>query len=139
MTLSSLIERLEKAEGPDRELDADIAAAVLGGEIQWLQTAMTGDAFPVRKYPSKDHIRGFGREPVQRYTSSIDAALTLVPEGFKWKAGYSRYVPHNAEIQDYRANPVLGVFVGECDSNRAIALCIAVLRAQAAIEGGGNG
>jgi len=137
MTLSSLIERLEKAEGPDRELDADIAAAVLGGEIQW-QTAMTGDALPVRKYPSKDHIRGFGREPVQRYTSSIDAALTLVPEGFKWKTGYSRHVPHNAVIQDYRANPILGAFTGECDSNRAIAICIASLRARSAMTGEGQ-
>lgn len=116
MTLSSLIERLEKAEGPDRELDEELAL-ISGCE-------------------RKDHwwkVNGAWGLALPAFTSSVDAALTLVPEGFKWKAGYSRYVPHNAGIQDYRANPVLGVFVGECDSNRAIALCIAVLRARSAM------
>ena len=136
MTLSSLIERLEKAEGPDRELDADIAAAVLGGEIQW-QTAMTGDALPVRKYPSKDHIRGFGREPVQRYTSSIDAALTFVPEGSQWTIEADTAWVRQLSATD--VDEFQGGFFCRGGTCTAIAICIAALRAQAAIEGGGNG
>lgn len=98
--VSGLIERLEKTTGLDRELDREIAVAIYG------------------------HDRA-GR----LFTHSIDDALTLVPEGFKWRCGYGRLVPHNAVVVDY-AERGLGSFVGECDSNRAIALCIAALKAR---------
>lgn len=56
MTLSQLIERLEGAAGPSRELDRAIYDAV-----EWLQR-------PEDEPPA--------------YTASVDAALTLVPEGW---------------------------------------------------------
>jgi hypothetical protein len=68
--LSSLIARVEAAAGPDREIDAEIDLAI----------------FPDRRIVG-DHVidrMGFGK-PVPHYTSSIDAALTLLPEG----AGYN--------------------------------------------------
>lgn len=61
MTMQELIERLEKATGADRSLDWELHYIRCGGLSS---TGMYGD------HP--------------RYTSSIDAALTLVPEG--WRA-----------------------------------------------------
>lgn len=125
--LLELAERCEKAEGPIRELDVAIAQAV------WPQLTHYAP-----------HCRGeepifwddpFRKQPCPHFTASLDAALTLVPEGFRWKLGYSRYVPCVAELVDYRAQmePNLGTFVSECDSSHALALCAAALRARAAI------
>lgn len=58
----TLIERLEAASGPDRDLDMRIAD--LGREWK-----LPGSATP-------------GYAPM--FTASLDAALTLVPEGHKW-------------------------------------------------------
>ena len=74
--LGALVERLEKASGPDRELDADVCrlfnAAVerrsVLGKTVWLQNVLKP---PMESWHSVPH-----------YTSSIDSALTLVLEGF---------------------------------------------------------
>lgn len=57
--LKELIERLEKATGPDPYLDLDISNHVSPDDDATILTS-----------PS--------------YTASIDAALTLVPEGSQW-------------------------------------------------------
>lgn len=116
-SLSDLIARLEKATAGSRELDAEIGAAL----------GLCDHSGPAHHRPFKDWAKP--------YTSSIDAAMTLVPEGHLWKCGYSRYVPHIAEIVDYDSHR--GSFVGECDSNRAIALCIASLKARASHQESG--
>lgn len=59
--MDDLIARLEAAEGPDRELDGDIAIMMRPGF-----------------YPNRD----IAQKDAPRYSSSIDAALTLVPEGY---------------------------------------------------------
>jgi hypothetical protein len=64
--IAELIERLEKATWPDRVLDDLIARDVLG----WV----TED---------KDEYWRFFNLPY--YTASIEAALTLVPEGHRWE------------------------------------------------------
>jgi len=61
-----LIRRLEAATGPDREIDADIGR-VFG-----------------RLKPPYPHDAGF---EYLRYTESLDAALTLVPEDCRWELG----------------------------------------------------
>ncbi len=128
--IEKLIERLEKATGPDRELDARIeltrrsflfgSAAVAGAVIG---TSLNNVA--------SGWIAGLGEQPISapHYTSSIDAALTLVPEGWKvdflqqllgegyWTAGlYTRPGKHTLRTH---ANSDFA----------AIALCIAALRA----------
>lgn len=109
--MKKLIEKLEKATSPDGGLDVMIAEAI--GLNTWHGT--TG-----------------GHASALPYTSSLDAAMTLVPDDdHHWKCGYSRYVRHNAEVADLM-HPDKGIFVGECDSSRAIALCIAALKARAA-------
>ena len=62
---SELIERLEKATGPDRELDALIWYAV----VERPAAGEKIDRDMVNRWPT--------------YTASIDAALTLVPEGMR--------------------------------------------------------
>ena len=84
-SLSELIERVENASGKDRELDAAIACAIF-------KTIKTDDDLiyrvPVRKCDDCAagtywHVSRSGRSlhTAPLYTGSIDAALTLVPEG----------------------------------------------------------
>jgi hypothetical protein len=128
-----LIERLGKLTGPDRGADVLIASAIdwegplVHRPVKQFIKDMGGVAEVVKSFESGG-LNAFICIP--HYTSSIDAAMTLVPEGFKWKLGYSRFVPHVAELRDYRGEPRLGMFIGEHDHSRAIALCIAALRAR---------
>lgn len=114
--LSELIERLEKAAGPDHELDCDIYHL-------WRKTAPA---------PLGGGIWTTDMEYAPAYTSSLDAALTLVPEGWCWRYDSSTF---DAEVSDYS-----GRFLIEADKechgankNPAIAICIAALRARAAL------
>ena len=65
--MKELIERLEDATGPDRELDAEIARLVTGRGVT--VAPLSGPRYD-----------GDG-EPVPAYTASLDAALTLMPRG----------------------------------------------------------
>lgn len=128
MTIAELIERLEKATGPDRELDDLIAGVVLnpGGEVR-LEGMPSGEP-GIKTYFYPDGTRGTSL----RYSSSIDSALTLVPEGWGWlvrdfkgdgEEGAYADVPHltiesNMDGQAFHKIP-------------AIALCIAALKARA--------
>ena len=79
-----LIERLEKATGPDRELDGEI----------WL----AADPRLVVLWP---HWTAEQRDNmVPRYTASIDAALSLVPEHHRWLLDKRPYADHR--IDGYR-------------------------------------
>lgn len=75
--LQSLLERVEKEKGTDREIDADLDVALRGGEIQWRQANYTMDMHPVARRPSGNHLGGYEHEHVPLYTASIDAALAL--------------------------------------------------------------
>jgi len=112
MTVDELIERLEKAEGPSRELDEAIAKAVL----------------PVSKYYAAG-VR------IPAYTSSIDEALTLVPKGMPWMVRRSQ--PWDAH-HPYCAAYVQRAENHECAATAAapaISICIAALRARSAGKG----
>jgi hypothetical protein len=77
---SELIERLEKATGPDRELDACIFL------LQWPGYRLQTDCepFPDQVEPGRiQEIGGFAHRTAPAFTASIDAALTLVPEGMR--------------------------------------------------------
>lgn len=78
--LLSLISKLEAATGPSRELDCEIALAVgWGSEDQRAE---------LRKYTDHASRIFVAREiGVPRYTGSLDAALTLVPDGRPWSIG----------------------------------------------------
>ena len=77
MTIDEIITALETATGPSRELDAEIAVVINGGEIVWKQTRYTMEQYPARRYASAQHVGGYGFDHVPEYTASLGAALTL--------------------------------------------------------------
>ena len=117
--MADLIKRLEALEAPCRDCDVEIARlkygrdAVRRGGVGW-----SNDAIIVPCYP--------GWKIMPAYTASIDAAMTLVPEGWLW----SLFGPDN---QACLVNPDNPSQASTCDAaTPAIALCIAALRAQEA-------
>jgi len=131
--LLAMAERCEKAEGADREIDEIIAAAL-------------SDA--VREVQSDGRSAYYHRSgspwmcvavPNPGYTASLDAAMTLVPEGWRlanlaewigwimrekgaWRVALTGLTPSRSRIEvEHAATP-------------ALALCAAALRARAAME-----
>lgn len=112
--LLELAARVEGASGADRELDLAIWAAI---------------------DPRAPEVIAAGRKPLEWlhcYTSSLDAAMTLVPEGMQWSfdshykmAGVSRY------WDDPQHGPTCEEYAGEA-ATPALALTAAALRARAA-------
>jgi hypothetical protein len=119
--LADLIARLEAAQGPDRTLDAYIKAAAEGFD----PTGKT--LIEVKTFTGAAH------ELVPAYTASLDAALTLVPEGTDVEVYFSpREKPHR------RGCVVLTISRQVYEAHAAtpaLAVVIAALHAQAA-EGG---
>jgi hypothetical protein len=95
-TFIALADRCEQAAGPDRELNAAI------------------DDFMLKHGPETDRIRN--PRYVLPYTASLDAAVTLVPEGCGWMVMRSA-----AKVGRW---PSRG-------ATAALALCAAALRARA--------
>jgi hypothetical protein len=119
--LLALAERCEAATGPDRELDKAIF-----------------DALPFDALPK-------GIEGIARYTASLDAAMTLVPEGALWEVDHKLNIgpgdtfeqPEGEPARDFRAGVGIGDVpaqwtYGRNFSSSALALCAAALRARAA-------
>ncbi len=131
-----LIKALEKADGPDRELDAAIARAAGFGYVaqEWHYEKLQWYAWwaPERR----------GRwEVLKNYTASIDAALTLVPEGWAMRIKQTTKYDQSSWTGDGRLPDwVVSLtpdenrhdeffdYVGGQASTLALALCIAALR-----------
>lgn len=82
MTIDELITELEKF-GSSRESDCEIAMLVHGGEVVWKPANFTMKLHPVRRFASAAHVGGWAQEPVPFYTTSVDAALSLLPKGWR--------------------------------------------------------
>ena len=90
--IESLIGRLESGEAPSRELDAEIALAV--GKPDWqIETArqMVADGRGDQYLPTGDDRRlradcVASTRIYPNYTTSLDAALTTMPEGWWLKS-----------------------------------------------------
>jgi len=108
--LTALIERLESATEGSRELDADVAR-VCGIEWSHDENGNYGpyDIMPMRVF----------------FTRSIDAAVSLVPEGWGWCSDSLDPGEHYAQA---------GPFLGE-GHTPALALTIAALRARSEDDG----
>lgn len=108
--LLDLAERCERATGPDRELDYELAMVAGYTEI----------GHRVYRDPQGKY---YGSAPY--YTRSIDAAMTLVPEGAEWECGtahlvnrgWANVITRDRESKGKAATP-------------ALALCAAALRAR---------
>jgi hypothetical protein len=132
-----LAERCEKASGPDRELDCLILEA-LGYEVK-RDHARPGQV--VRGFGLLRYIGGTHWCTFNRYTASLDAAMTLIPKGWRlWTGDFSVEGRFNwmlkgplapwTDPEDGRETiaPQYGNGIG---STPALALCAAALRARA--------
>lgn len=131
--MKSLIAKLEAATGADQELDVRLHMA-LNPDAAILFGAGTANAIwgcyrdvVIEDWPSFSDLARIVRAP--RYTSSIDAALTLVQEGFAWTLS-----THG--VTDFEFFASVCFPDEESDGTptvhpcAAIALCIAALRAR---------
>lgn len=125
------IDRLEAATEPSRELDAEIAPLV-----GWEESYIPGAGW-VWRGPGDRNIPG----PFPRFTSSIDAALTLVPEGFSVELGIyteSQDTPRSGSFARVNKYCMGDGPAWEIDAEQAatpaLAICIAALKA----SGGGE-
>lgn len=138
--MNDLIEKLEGLEGPDREVDAEIFEM----EPEWREafSAECLDSLSDREICQK------AARHAPRYTASIDAAMTLVPEG--WRFGIEQGGQFDGEdIPEAWCWPWDSSFDPDwqngqqgyrdasdgkraCAPTPAIALCIAALRAREA-------
>lgn len=118
-TLLSLADRCERASGPDRHLDAEIARVLLPSEATGITRSRYGWSYRVFG-PS-----GWDDEWLETlpFTASLNAAVTLVPEGWTW----ARY--HNGAVECVSRDHSI---TKACANTSALALCAAALRAMAA-------
>ena len=89
-TLEALLARVLEGEGPDRELDGEIALTLGGWERKWCANELPSGWYWRRGVFSWT-AEGDGYP--SNYSASLDAALTLVPEGWRWwvnSSGYAR-------------------------------------------------
>lgn len=138
--IAALIERLEKATAADRDLGAYIAVATTA-------TVKTDDDLIYARlrdpgndgtHPGHYFIKsrsGAEARTAPHFTSSIDAALTLVPEGFfldlhDWT--WAEEPCWNAALQTAKPDTAR-VHVHGRGTTAALALCIAALKARAAL------
>lgn len=91
MTIEQLIERVEKAEGPDREIDALVA------ELFDLPDCVGPDCFPevFRNIIARVKAKGFGSDDpdVAFYSSSIDAVVRLIETCLPATEDYAKGAP----------------------------------------------
>lgn len=148
MTTTELIAALEKADAPSRELDAEIAVAFgwgrqsshylnINGATEshtlWLRPGSTSKDLgelidEMREAGATNALMPDSLPP--RYTSSIDAALSLVPEGWR----FVRFEHPRSDEPCLAALVAPDGFAKGKAQTPAIAIVIACLRAQ----GGGG-
>lgn len=148
MGRDSLLKALGEAKEGSRELDAEIALAIGWRRGSRNRSLVTG--LPMAEteewYDPDSNSVNLAPQP---YTTSLDAALSLVPEGALWqitkgvllpKAGVSngeppRFIGLGCYGRDSKENPRYK-WVEESAATPALALCIAALRSRSADEGG---
>lgn len=122
---SDLIARLEKAEAGSRELDAEIATAVLGWK--WIAVEQVWELPAGSSWPQSRSRWG-----VTAYTTSLDAIVALIGEklpGMDWT------VSSTGEVYLVGPNIVNDWFEANGAKTPALALCSSLLRALQAKEG----
>jgi len=80
--MDDLVKALEQATEGSRELDADVCKVAF-----WQSHGYYGETDEHGEWFLYSHRTGGNPTPKERlphYTTSLDAALTLVPEGWRW-------------------------------------------------------
>jgi len=137
-TILELAERLERADGPDRGLDVEIAVAVDWRWDGWEEGESTArgqaDARGI-DWLAERATSGMNSmwRGIPAYTTSLDAAMTLAPEGWSY-IDFLRYADGTIECTLEAAGLKTPGATG-AGRSQAIALCAAALRARHHIEG----
>ena len=141
-TLLALAERVEALTEPDREVDAEIACALrIGPNLPDWALRWDGDWTPT--IAGHAVLRHLDDSPgpsfkSREYTASLDAAMTLVPEGRDWMLD-NFDGPHDRRCSSSVFNRP-GALYEDFEAfaaTPALALTAAALRAHAAIAGEG--
>ncbi len=137
--LMDLADRVEKAQGADRELDAAIFVALTpeayGVERRPLDGLIDNDTagWLLRWDPPRRWSDSW--RPILRYTASLDAALSLVPEGWRWSLDHTQNPPYRDCGRATLYAPGDGWTPADVSeiygATPALALCAAALRARA--------
>jgi len=115
----ALIGRLEALEAPCRKVDM---------LIETLQTGNRQHPYLVGINIDDKPDAGRTTYPTPRYTASIDAAMTLVPEGSEWNI--EKWAKNGVYTKHAKASAWVPGAERAYAVTPAIALCIAALRAQ---------
>lgn len=127
--MTSLIERLEAATGPDRELDGLIFKATNPNVIQTYRGLPDYATELVHEEGKQAHTARTIDIPF--YTSSIDAAMTLVPEEWSFSVGQNVHHKYwHALVQRVAADGEIESFAETSNHGASLALCIAALKAR---------
>jgi hypothetical protein len=132
--MDDLIEKLGRATGPDRELD--LAIINFKADLPWKWMHVWSDTIVQEKYgPVGPKTPGNPICSLERFTESMDDAMTLMPKGAGIRL--ERYWLRDREAWTAVAstggipsNPARQ-FVAEDAYTPALALCIAALKARA--------
>jgi len=127
----TLIDRLSKLDGPDREVDAELEALFIGGRVHYNDPA--NKEAVIERPIDGFWIRGiYPYRKIARYTASVDAALALA----------ERVLPEVEPCVRFGKNPTAWITYPDewpahlsHGATPAIALCIALLRAKEANHG----
>lgn len=130
----TLIDRLSKLDGPDREVDAELEAIFVGGRVHYNDPA--NKEAVIERPIDGFWIRGiYPYRKIARYTSSVDAALALaerVLPGCRGDVEFGK--PDDEGLYCARIYLTDRAFK-DFHKVPAIALCIAILRAKEASNG----
>ena len=137
MEEAELADECERIVAPSRELDAAIARAV-GYEVEWATIGpdhRREELVQVRTYPGEAAPTS---RNLRRYTASLDAAMTLVPEGcainvVRTADGQSAHA--NLYRFDGNSDCIPSAKFGGSATTTALALCAAALKSLAQKEG----
>jgi hypothetical protein len=130
MKLAELIALLETTKKRSQEFDALIGAAIVDVSEARVPEPIARNGRPMDIDSAS---------VAQRYTGSIDAAVTLVPAGWSWDVrAYYSHLPApivRAAVFNDRTGMVLSGEYCEAEADTApVALCIAALRARAVLR-----
>jgi hypothetical protein len=141
--LTQLAERVQGLAGPDREVDAKVAAATRTGLPKGCDWAFRFPKWEGEKFGevrlignvngNGDYIAGRFTSPI--YTASLDVAISLVPEGWTYEArqGPSGF-PHIWDLLTIACGDVRYTRVSGRGRTPALALAAAALLALAEQE-----
>lgn len=126
----TIAEKLQSSTEGNRDLDLEVLNA-LGANRSWYWLDQRAETITCNRY-GPDAI-GNPVCGLERFTTSVDDALSLVPDGFDWLLANG--ITHKCEppygVQILRADGTGKNVIAEAESSSApIAICIAALRAR---------